>query len=553
MRAAIYTRVSTADQAREGFSMDEQERKCKEYIEREGWTLSGVYREPGVSGSLEHRPALDRLVAAADDLDVVVVNSLDRLGRSTKNLLELYDVFGAKNTSLVFIREHLDTTTPVGRLLRTILAAIAEFERELIIDRTTTGIGARAKTGKPWGEPKFGYVKDDDGNVVVEPGEAATVALIFRYRVEGRLSYSAVARRLVSENVPSRRRGGTWTPTTVKKVCESRYCLGEFEHNGEWIQGTHPAIISEETYAAAQALAALGSKYAPGRGGRRPARHLFVNGHARCVYCGESLLPRSLAAGDVYQCRTNRQISGDGSCEMPTLRREDVDGRWLRFFERTLLDVRATRDRFAAEMAKSVARITEDLDAAETAVARLEASRAKVERDYLYEDLDAASYALLSSRLTDEEAAALGKRDRLAASAGEARRVVSDADAETETLRRLVALRDSIAADARAAQESGDLEALRAISRELAEEVAWGVDADGNATIVGITPGSALLAPTRLAGEDVAAFHMAREHAIPFSPGKPRSDGETYPSGTGVPEGVIEAFVRALVTGLDHA
>ncbi len=125
MRAAIYTRVSTEDQAREGYSIDEQERRCRDFVDREGWTYVETFREEGKSGTLKHRPALDRLVASLDEVDVVVINSLDRLGRSTKHLLELYDRFERANVGLVFLRERLDTTTPVGRLLRTVLSAIA--------------------------------------------------------------------------------------------------------------------------------------------------------------------------------------------------------------------------------------------------------------------------------------------------------------------------------------------------------------------------------------------------------------------------------------------
>ncbi len=154
MKAAIYTRVSTEEQVNEGYSIDEQERRCRSFIEgEEDWTLVEVFKEEGVSGKLRSRPALDQLLARADEFDVVVVHSLDRLGRSTKNLLELYDRFEADHVALVFLRERLDTTTPVGRLLRTVLSAIAEFERDLIVERTRLGLAKARRLGVRLGRP----------------------------------------------------------------------------------------------------------------------------------------------------------------------------------------------------------------------------------------------------------------------------------------------------------------------------------------------------------------------------------------------------------------
>src|SRR5829696_6598492 len=124
VRAAIYIRVSTARQAEEGFSLDEQERRAIAHIERAGWEHAGTYREEGVSGAKRDRPALGRMLADLADFDAIVVPSLDRLGRSTKDLLGLYDQFESTGVALVSLRENLDTTTPVGRLLRTILSAV---------------------------------------------------------------------------------------------------------------------------------------------------------------------------------------------------------------------------------------------------------------------------------------------------------------------------------------------------------------------------------------------------------------------------------------------
>lgn len=206
-----------------------------------------------------------------------------------------------------------------------------------------------------------------------------------------------------------------------------------------------------------------------------------------------------------------------------------VDAHWLRFFERAFLDLDGTRDRLAAELDRRIREVDEQLRTAEREVAKLADRRARLDDDYLAGKLGAESFERFSARLTEEEAAATAERDRLRASAEEARRTVRKADAEEETLRRLAALRDAIAADARRAQESGDLDALRAISRELAEEVTWAVDPDGGPRIVGVSPGSRLYRPVADPAGGVA-FALDREHVLPLS------TGEKNVSGSGVPE-----------------
>jgi len=513
-RAGIYTRVSTLDQAREGYSLGEQERKCREYIDHQGWVLDPehVFSDEGVSGSLAHREQLDRLVAARDDLDVVVISSLDRLGRSTKNLLELYDVFGAKDVALVFLREHLDTTTPVGRLLRTILSAIAEFERELIIDRSKTGIAARTASGKPWGEPRYGFRGGDDGHWIEIPSEIAIIERVYRLRVEDGLSYQRIATKLNQEGVPTRRPKGNWTATTIRTLLTSRHVLGQYwrtgENGGEWAKGEHAPIISTEIWDAAQAIAARGSKFAPSRAGRQPARHLFTNGLLRCACCKEAMLPRSPGPGkgaDHYVCRTNKMLGGD--CPMPSHRRVDVDGRFLALFEREFLDLDATRERLVLELTRDGAESEASIEVAEREVARLERQLARVRADYLAETLSAASYEEIRDDLEEQLAGAQGELDQARRRHEGAQVALANIDIESETLHRLAALRDQVAAATRDAAGRNDIAALRALLSDAFDAVYLRVDG----SFAGMEPGAMAL----------------RGHALPL---------ETVGSGTGVPE-----------------
>ncbi|HTU98790.1 MAG TPA: recombinase family protein [Solirubrobacteraceae bacterium] len=490
MRAAIYTRVSTEDQAREGYSLGDQVDRCRALIEREGWQLTEVYEDAGWSGDDPQRPAYNRLLAdaAAGSLDAVVVVALDRFGRdawAVEGTLRFFDGHGVR---LVSTREAIDRQTPEGTLQTGILAQFAQFEKAKIKARAKSGIAARARSGKPWGEPAYGYSRADDG-WEPDPREADTVRRMYRYRAEDGMSYSGIARRLIAEGIPSRR-GGNWTATTVKRTLESRHTLGYFEHGGEWIRGRHAAIVDEDLWLRAQALAAQGSKYAPSKGGRRPSRHLFINGHLRCGLCGEAMLPR----GDWYECRTRKQIKGIHACDMPRQRREDVDGRFLSLFEARFLDLDKTRAHVAAELGRRVRQIDTQLANAERAVASAEDQRSRVEADYLSGDLGAASYERLLGRLDGEAAASVAQRDQLLANADEARRTIDNMDAEEETLRRLAALRDSVAAHARDAALAEDVVALRGVIAQAFEHAF--LEPDG--TIGTLTPGVAMSGPSLL-------------------------------------------------------
>ena len=151
MKAAIYARVSTLDQQPEN-----QLRELRRYVEARGWEPV-EFIDKGVSGSRESRPALDRLVKEARRrrFDVVVVWSLDRLGRSLKHLVVLLDDLQAIGVSFVSVREGLDWTTPSGRLQAQLLAMIAEFERSRIQERVRAGLARARAQGRTLGRPRL--------------------------------------------------------------------------------------------------------------------------------------------------------------------------------------------------------------------------------------------------------------------------------------------------------------------------------------------------------------------------------------------------------------
>jgi DNA invertase Pin-like site-specific DNA recombinase len=151
-RAVLYSRVSTLHH---GQDPEVQSREIREYCRRRGWQLVGEYVDAGISGAKERRPQLDRLVADAHKrkFEVIVVWKFDRFARSVSHLLRALENFRALGIEFVSLSEQIDTSTPTGKMIFTVLGAVAELERSLIAERVRAGLrNARAK-GKRLGRP----------------------------------------------------------------------------------------------------------------------------------------------------------------------------------------------------------------------------------------------------------------------------------------------------------------------------------------------------------------------------------------------------------------
>lgn len=214
-RAVAYVRVSTAEQAREGWSLSVQRKRVRAYCDARGWRLAKVYADEGVS-SAARRPAFEQMVSdvLADGIDVIVAMKLDRLGRSAAGLLSLYERLERKHVDIVTIEDGVDTSTANGRLMRTILAALAEWERDVIRDRTRNGVRAAMEDGRRVGQPPYGWTVRD-GRLVEQPDEQRILRRI-RDRRKAGASLAVIAQELNGAGVAPRR--GRWHPTSVARA-----------------------------------------------------------------------------------------------------------------------------------------------------------------------------------------------------------------------------------------------------------------------------------------------------------------------------------------------
>jgi DNA invertase Pin-like site-specific DNA recombinase len=151
-RAALYARVSTTN----GQNPEMQLGELREYCQRRGWQLAGEYVDVGISGAKDKRAELDRLMADAHrrKFDVVAVWKFDRFARSVSHLLRALETFQALRVNFVSLTEAIDSSTPAGKMVYTVLGAVAELERSLIVERVKAGLRNAKAKGKRLGRPR---------------------------------------------------------------------------------------------------------------------------------------------------------------------------------------------------------------------------------------------------------------------------------------------------------------------------------------------------------------------------------------------------------------
>jgi DNA invertase Pin-like site-specific DNA recombinase len=151
-RAALYMRVSTKTH---GQTTDTQASALYEYAKHRGFEIVQEYRDEGISGSKDSRPALDRLMkdARARKFDVVIVARFDRFARSVSHLLRALEEFSHLGVDFVSLSESVDTSTPMGKMIFTVLGAVAELERSIIRKRVRAGVDRARRQGKRFGRP----------------------------------------------------------------------------------------------------------------------------------------------------------------------------------------------------------------------------------------------------------------------------------------------------------------------------------------------------------------------------------------------------------------
>lgn len=244
MRVAAYVRVSTEEQAQTGYSIEAQKEKLAAFCTSQDMQLSRIYADEGFSGKDTKRPDLQQLLRDAElsKFDLLLVYKLDRLSRRLGDLVSIGEMFDKLGVGIRSCTEPFDTTNPTGKLLFNMLGSFAQFERELIGERTKLGLRRRRMEGKWSGLPPFGYELLDSGILKPLPLEARIVRQIFKLSLDFNLGTEMIARKLRREDQTSRKKG-RWGRSTIWSILTNPIYAGLIQVDGEYRKGSHEPII----------------------------------------------------------------------------------------------------------------------------------------------------------------------------------------------------------------------------------------------------------------------------------------------------------------------
>lgn len=344
MQCAIYTRKSTEDGLEQEFnSLDAQRESGEAYIKsqaQEGWDcLPDHYDDGGFTGGNMDRPALRRLIADIESgkVQCVVVYKVDRLSRSLLDFAKLLEVFERHRVAFVSVTQQFNTANSMGRLMLNVLLSFAQFEREIISERTRDKIAAARRKGK-WsgGMPLLGYDVDPRGSkLVINDDEAAQVRAIFERYLEEESLIATVAeldrRGWTNKRWATRKgnvRGGLpFTKTSLFKLLTNVTYLGKVKYKDEVHKGEHAAIVGEDVWQRVQALLKRN-----GRTGGAAVRNQFgaiLKGVLRCAACDCAMTPSHTTRKGTKRYRyyvcTNAQKRGWGKCPTKSIPAPEIE------------------------------------------------------------------------------------------------------------------------------------------------------------------------------------------------------------------------------------
>lgn len=348
LRVAAYCRVSTENEDQKE-SLETQKLHYETWINlHDNWEFAGIFYDFGLSGiKAETRDGLQALLYACrtGKVDYVLTKSISRFSRNTTDCLSLVRELLSYNIPIYFEKENLDTSTMESELLLSILSSMAQDESESISKNVKWSVTQRIEAGTfKFGYPPYGYKKDSDGSMVIDPEEADVVRLIFASALNG-MGTCAIAKMLEKRKIPTRK-GGKWSGSTVKgmltnekyygaAIFQKTYTDSNFRrhHNhGEadsyFAEGHHEAIVSKEDFEKAQLMLQMHSdeRNIAKNSGKYHNKYPF-SGMIICGECGGKFKRQTQSSCIAWACTTH--LNDKESCSMMFIKDEAIKGAFV--------------------------------------------------------------------------------------------------------------------------------------------------------------------------------------------------------------------------------
>lgn len=352
IQAVMYARVSTEEQATEGYSIKAQKDLLNTYAEKHNLTIISEYIDEGKSGkSIDGRPQMIHLLedAKQEKFEAVIVYKLDRLARKTRDSLEIVETLGSHGVQLISLSENIDTTTPHGKMFYTVLSSLAEMERDQIVGRVKMGMTQRAKEGKWNGGQCFGYDAKEK-KLVVNENEAKIVKEIFDYADQG-FGYKKIV-GILNQKGYITKRGNVFSIGTLKGILDNPVYIGKVRFNQyeNWaekrrsgknndaiiVDGEHEAIIPEDLWERVQQKRSARSYKAV-----QSDQPYILTKLIRCPQCGAGMVAgKSKGANKTYRyykCGTFHN-KGASECSANSINADVAERQVLEEFKRIVTE-----------------------------------------------------------------------------------------------------------------------------------------------------------------------------------------------------------------------
>lgn len=454
-KVAVYIRWSTEEQG-QGTTLEVQQEACEHYCKSQGWTYRSdlVFVDEGYSGGTLDRPSLMQLRSAvkAGQIECVVVYKLDRLSRNLLDCVTLVRQEWGQQCALYSTKENFDTQSPVGQMVFNILVSFAEFERNVIRDRTMSGKMKRAEQGRNAGQIyPYGYKKGDDGGWAMDgwdeerqcfTGRAAIIRRIFEDYLSG-VSARAIADRLRGEGVPASK-GGSWRYNTISALLANPAYSGTYTYGRRrgGKRGQEPVLVVEDaippvvthrewdtvqrmrTERAAQSPRSLGSDY-------------LLSGLARCGKCGGTIAGAGNRAGYRYYTCTNRVFLKN--CDCAYMNAEKLEAAVMGDIRAaiSLENIRHHIEVMEEQLRERVEQHTHVASEAQEALAEIDRKRKRLDQEFFAGHIDGRAYSRLSDALDAEVAESSQRLAQAQAELSTARATSVDVDQLLELSRRV--------------------------------------------------------------------------------------------------------------------